>query len=61
MVIHFLTLGLKNHCMATPEQMFHMLFRSSVIDQATEKMSMLLNGEKQKARFANRYVEIFVI
>jgi hypothetical protein len=47
--------------MANPEQMFHMLFRSSVIDQATEKMSMLLNGEKQKARFANRYVEIFVI
>ena len=47
--------GITTSKQATPLQMFHMLFRSSIISKAIHQLNMLNNGQKENAIFADRY------
>ena len=47
--------GITNAKHATSEIMFHMLFRSSVINKAIHQLNMLNAGQKENAIFADRY------
>jgi hypothetical protein len=51
--------GITTSKQATPNQMFHMIFRSSVINKAIHQLNMLNAGQKENAVFADRYFFIY--